>query len=230
MKKVLSLVLSIVWLFSLAACSGGTPSSSANESSQSPVSSSQQTSEQSSEPSDMPTEPAPSSETAEPTDEAPAGGTLVAYFSWSGNTEQMAQMIQAETGGDLFEIEPATPYTDDYNTLLDVAQEEQDNDARPELASQVENWDSYDVVFVGYPNWWNDAPMLIYSFLESYNWEGKTLIPFCTSGGSAFGRSTDRLPDSAPGATILEGLHIPGDRIGGAGEEVASWIEGLNLE
>mgnify|MGYP001068133624 CR=1 FL=1 len=75
----------------------------------------------------------------------------IVYWSGTGNTEQMAQMIQAETGGDLFEIDPAAPYTDDYNTLLDVAQEEQDNDARPELASQVENWDSYDVVFVGYP-------------------------------------------------------------------------------
>ena len=219
MKKLLSLLLSMTLVFSLAACSGGTTSSEGNSSE--PSSETSVTSEEPSS-SEVPEEP------AEPTEEA--GGTLVAYFSWSGNTEQMAQMIQAETDGDLFEIEPATPYTDDYNTLLDVAQEEQDNDARPELASQVENWDSYDVVFVGYPNWWNDAPMLIYSFLESYNWEGKTLIPFCTSGGSAFGRSTDRLPDSAPGATILEGLHIPGDRIGGAGEEVASWIEGLNLE
>ena len=82
-------------------------------------------------------------------------------------------MIQAETGGDLFEIEPATPYTDDYDTLLDVAQQEQADNARPELAAQVENWDSYDVVFVGYPDWWSDAPMLIYSFLEAYDWEGK---------------------------------------------------------
>ena len=154
---------------------------------------------------------------------------MVAYFSWSGNTEQMAQMIQTETGGDLFEIAPATPYTEDYNTLLDVAQNEQASDARPELASQVENWDSYDVVFVGYPNWWNDAPMLIYSFLESYDWEGKTLVPFCTSGGSAFGRSTDRLPDSAPGATILDGLHISGSRVDGSSEEIAAWIDGLNL-
>ena len=113
-------------------------------------------------------------------------GTLVAYFSWSGNTAQMAQMIQTETGGDLFEIQPAVPYTGDYDTLLDVAQQEQRENARPELASQVENWDSYDVVFVGYPDWWSDAPMLIYSFLESYDWNGKTLVPFCTSGGQRF--------------------------------------------
>ena len=138
-------------------------------------------------------------------------------------------MIQTETGGDLFEIEPATPYTDDYNTLLDVAQQEQANNARPELASQVENWDSYDVVFVGYPDWWSDAPMLIYSFLEAYAWEGKTLVPFCTSGGSGFGRSLDKLPDSAPGANILEGLHVSGSRVDGSSEEIAAWIGGLNL-
>lgn len=163
----------------------------------------------------------------EPTNES--GGTLVAYFSWSGNTEQMAQMIQAETDGDLFEIEPATPYTDNYNTLLDVAQQEQADNARPELASQVENWESYDVVFVGYPDWWSDAPMLIYSFLESYDWEGKALVPFCTSGGSGFGRSLGKLSDSAPGATIVEGLHVSGSRVDGASDQIASWIDSLNL-
>ena len=218
MKKLLSLLLSMTLVFSLAACSGGTTSSEGNSSEPS-----SETSVTSEEPSsyEVPEEP------AEPTEEA--GGTLVSYFSWSGNTEQMAQMIQAETDGDLFEIEPATPYTDDYNTLLDVAQQEQADNARPELASQVENWESYDVVFVGYPDWWSDAPMLIYSFLEAYDWEGKTLVPFCTSGGSGFGRSLDKLPDSAPDATIVEGLHVSGSRVDGASEEIASWIDGLNL-
>lgn len=160
-------------------------------------------------------------------DEAP--GVLIAYFSWSGNTEQFAQMIQSETGGDLFEISPATPYTDDYDELLDIARDEQSDNARPELASQVENWDDYDVVFVGYPDWWSDAPMLIYSFLESYDWQGKTLVPFCTSGGSGFGRSLDKLPDSAQGAAILEGLHVSGSRVDEASEDIADWISGLNI-
>ena len=155
--------------------------------------------------------------------------TLIAYFSWSGNTAQMAQMIADETGGTLFEIQPATPYTEDYDTLLDVAQQEQAENARPALAAQVEDWDSYDVVFVGYPDWWGDAPMLIYSFLEAYDWQGKTLIPFCTSGDSGFGRSLDQLADSAPGAEILEGLHVNGDSVADAADEVASWIAGLPL-
>ena len=91
---------------------------------------------------------------------------LIAYFSWSGNTEAVAQIIAEQTGGDLFAIEPATPYTDDYDELLDVARQEQSEDARPELAAQVENWADYDVIFVGYPNWWSDAPMAVYTFLN----------------------------------------------------------------
>ena len=219
MKKILSLLLSMTLVFSLAACSGGGATSSEGGTSEP----SSQTPSESEAPSNSETP----EESAEPTEET--GGTLIAYFSWSGNTEQMAQMIQTKTGGDLFEIEPATPYTDDYNTLLDVAQQEQTDNARPELASQVENWDRYDVVFVGYPDWWSDAPMLIYSFLEAYDWEGKTLVPFCTSGGSGFGRSLDKLPDSAPSANILEGLHVYGSRVDGSSEEIAAWIDGLNL-
>ena len=218
MKKLLALLLSMTLVFSLTACSGGTTSSGGDSS---------EPSSQTPSESETPSSSEPSEESAEPAGEA--GETLIAYFSWSGNTEQMAQMIQAETGGDLFEITPATPYTDDYNELLDIAQQEQDENARPELASQVENWDSYDTVFVGYPNWWSDAPMLIYSFLEAYNWEGKTLVPFCTSGGSGFGRSLDQLPDSAPGAAIAEGLHVSGSSVDGASEEIASWIDSLSL-
>lgn len=84
-------------------------------------------------------------------------------------------------------------------------------------------------MFVGYPDWWSDAPMLLYSFLESYDWEGKTLVPFCTSGGSGFGRSLDNLPASAPGATILEGFHVNGSSVDGAAEDVAAWLSGLGL-
>ena len=186
-----------------------------------------------SENSSTQTPSAPEETSAEAQTTAPSAAadssTLIAYFSWSGNTAQMAQMIADETGGTLFEIQPATPYTEDYDTLLDVAQQEQAENARPALAAQVEDWDSYHVVFVGYPDWWGDAPMLIHSFLEAYDWQGKTLIPFCTSGGSGFGRSLDQLADSAPGAEILEGLHVNGDSVADAADEVASWIAGLPL-
>lgn len=220
MKKIVSFLLSAVLVFSLAACS--TQDSQNSSSNEGEVTESPDVS------------PEPDTETSEEssaeTAAGEAGGTLVAYFSWSGNTEQMARMIQEETGADLFEIEPAEPYTDDYDALLDVARQEQADSSRPEVASQVENWDSYDVVFVGYPDWWSDAPMLIYSFLESYDWEGKALVPFCTSGGSGFGRSLEKLPDSAPGAVILEGLHVSGSSVDNADEEVTDWLNSLGLE
>ena len=174
MKKICSLLLSMALLFSLSACSGGEPAASENSAPEAPARSSEvsaQPADESSETAAVPEAPASpegsaaseeSSNTEEPSESeepAEAGGRLIAYFSWSGNTEQMAQTIQAEVGGDLFRIEPATPYTDDYDTLLDIAQQEQAENARPALAAQVENWDRYDVIFVGYPDWWSDAPM-----------------------------------------------------------------------
>lgn len=231
MKKICPPLLSMALLVSLSAC-GGTSAASESIASEAPVSSPEVSSppaSASAETSAVPEEPASSEEPVASEESTEAGGALIAYFSWSGNTEQMAQAIQAETGGELFKIEPAVPYTEDYDTLLDIAQQEQAEDARPELAAQVENWDSYDVIFVGYPNWWSDAPMAVYAFLEAYDWTGKTLVPFCTSGGSGFGRSLDKLPGSAPGAAILEGLHIHGDSVGGAAGDVAAWVDGLGL-
>ena len=216
MKKLLSLLLSITLVFSFAACSDGTLSSNGNSSSEPAVQS-----------SEAPVESEEPVDSSEPTGDT--GGILVAYFSWSGNTEQVARMIQQETGGDLFEIAPATPYTDDYNELLDIAQQEQSDDARPELANQVENWDSYDVIFVGYPNWWSDAPMAVYTFLESYDFTGKTLIPFNTSSSGGFGRSLSGLEESVAGATILDGLAITERNLDNAQSEVATWIASLNL-
>lgn len=156
MIKLFSVLVAMTMVFSLAAC-GGTPSSGTDTSSEPPVSSSEPTSTPSETPdsSEAPASDAPSSQPEEATEE---GETLVAYFSWSGNTQQMAEIIARETGADLFEIATVTPYTDDYNELLDIAQQEQGEDARPELNAQVENWDSYDTIFVGYPNWWSDAP------------------------------------------------------------------------
>ena len=141
----------------------------------------------------------------------------------------MAQAIRTETGGDLYQIEPAVPYTDDYDTLLDIARQEQAENARPELASPVENWDSYDVIFVGYPNWWSDAPMAVYTFLEAYDFTGKTLIPFNTSASGGFGRSLSGIEESAAGANILDGLALTEGELGDVQGEVSSWLAGLRL-
>ena len=209
MKKWTSLLLALAMTLSLAACGD---SGTQENTSEPPASVSGSTGEETpaptgtETPAEEPTE-APAEETAESetSTTGDSSSVLIAYFSWSGNTEQVAQIIQQETGGDLFEIAPATPYTNDYNELLDIAQQEQSDNARPELAGQVENWEQYDTIFVGYPNWWSDAPMAVYTFLESYDWDGKTLVPFNTSASGGFGRSLSGLEESASGAAILEG-------------------------
>lgn len=215
MKKLLTMLLAGALVLSLAACGGETAP--------------EETEEETAQPTTEPEEPAAEAEDAEDAAPEEDGGTLIAYFSWSGNTEQVAQLIQEATGGDLFEITPAVPYTDDYDELLDIARQEQSDSARPELAAQVENWGRYDTVFVGYPNWWSDAPMVVYTFLESYDWTGKTLIPFNTSASGGFGRSLDNLAGSAAGATILEGLSFTERTLGDAQSEVPAWLDGLGL-
>lgn len=227
MKKMLAILFSAMVAFSLAACSNGAPSSGADSSPAAPTPSPEPASA-SSEPLESAETPAPADSAAE-VEQTEAGGTLVAYFSWSGNTQQMAEIIAQETGADLFEIATVTPYTDDYNTLLDIAQQEQGEDARPELNARVENWDSYDTIFVGYPNWWSDAPMAVYTFLESYDFTGKTVIPFNTSASGGFGRSLTGIEESAAGATILEGLDLTEGELGDAQNRVITWLDSLGL-
>ena len=224
MKKWTSLFLALAMALSLAACG----SSNQGNTPEPPASVSGSTAEETptEEPAEEPSEEPAESET--PTAGDPSS-VLIAYFSWSGNTEQVAQIIQQETGGDLFEIAPATPYTNDYNELLDIAQQEQSDNARPELAGQVENWEQYDTIFVGYPNWWSDAPMAVYTFLESYDWDGKTLVPFNTSASGGFGRSLPGLEESAAGASILDGISLTERTLGNAQSEVTTWLNELGL-
>ena len=150
MKKLLTFIVSSALALSLAACSSQstvTESAAAAETTEEISAETEAVTETAAE-TETSADTNASEETAAP-EEASEEGVLAAYFSWSGNTEQMAQMIAEETCADLFEIAPAAPYTDDYDELLDIAQQEQADNARPELAAQAENWDSYDTVFVG---------------------------------------------------------------------------------
>lgn len=231
MKKFLSMLLTFTMLVTLAACGAsgeqsGSSTPPADTSSQSEENAQPVSSEQLEETTDS------TESSADPSAETPVengGKTLIAYFSWSGNTETLAGMIQEATGGDLFAIETETPYSDDYDTVVDQAKQEQADNIRPALAAQVENMDDYDTVFIGYPNWWSDVPMAVLTFLESYNWNGKTVIPFCTSGGGGFGNGIDSIEAAAEGATILEGFHVGGSSVDGAADDVATWLDGLGL-
>ena len=230
MKKLLSLVLTLTLAFSLAACTNsGTAESSAPASSSAPESSAVPEESTPAPESTAPTESAqPEEEASQP--ETEAGSTsLVVYFSWSGNTESVANEIQAQTGADIFEIVPAQPYTDDYDALLDIAQEEQANGARPAIAETVENFEQYDTVYFGFPNWWGDMPMPVYTFLENHNWSGKTIIPFCTHEGSGLSGTEKHIAMTCKGATVGKGLALRGataqNKREQAKETVNTWLD-----
>ncbi|MBP8784502.1 MAG: NAD(P)H-dependent oxidoreductase [Synergistaceae bacterium] len=154
---------------------------------------------------------------------------LVAYFSRSGNTREIANQIHKKVGGDIFEIVTVKPYPKEYRECTDLAKRELESNARPQLAKEVANMDSYDVVFIGYPNWWGTIPMALFTFLEKYDFAGKTIIPFCTHGGSALGRSVQDITKLAPKAKLLEGLAVRGDSVKTAQNEVAAWLAKIGL-
>ncbi len=146
-----------------------------------------------------------------------------------GNTQYMAQVIGENTGADIFRIQPITPYPTDHEELLEAAQNEIRTNARPEINGTIENFDSYDVVFVGYPNWNADMPYIMYSFFESYDFSGKTIVPFMTHGGSGFSGTQGTIAELEPDATMLEGKAISRSSIEDAGQEIIDWIDELGL-
>lgn len=170
-----------------------------------------------------------SEEVPEEAGEDTGDNIMVAYFSKTGNTETVANMIAEQTGADLFKVETVDAYPDDYNETVDIARTEQDNNARPALSTHVENMDQYDVIFVGYPNWWGTMPMAMFTFLEEYDLSGKTIIPFCTHGGSALGSSESDIAALSPNSERLDGLAVSGSRAESAEEDVAAWIEELGI-
>lgn len=251
MKKIFAFLLAFTMPLSLAACGGSasTPSSSAPASAAAVSSSAvsapvESTSEAPSEAFSEPTAaPAPSAEmSSEPasapeslSEEAPAqpeetgAKALVIYFSWSGNTKTIAGEIASQTGADTFELVPVIPYSTDYNTVLDEAQNEQSENARPEITGGIENFASYDVVYLGFPNWWGDMPMILYSFLDAYDLSGKTIAPFVSSGGSGFSGTLRTIAGLEPGATITDGLSLSSSASQNPGGAVTEWLTKIGL-
>lgn len=145
-----------------------------------------------------------------------------------GNVQYMANIIQQTVGGDLFRIETVESYPQDHEALVDQAAEEQDMNLRPELATALDQVDSYDVVFLGYPNWWADMPQALYTFLESYDLSGKTIIPFCPHGGSGFSRTVQTIAELQPDATVSgDGLTISRNDVADSADSVAEWATGV---
>lgn len=201
-KKIIALlmmVLSMVFLFT--ACSGGGNSSGTQSENMTEASSA----------SDASTDTA-----ADDTAKAD-GNILVAYYSYTGNTEAVAKQIADLTGGDLAEIQRK----EDYQDLQTDAKEEIDQDIRPEITVSVENVEDYDTIFVGYPIWWDEAPAMISTFLDSYDFSGKTIVPFCTSSSDEIDNSLHIFSEICPDANIAEGLTANDDA------DIEPWLQRL---
>lgn len=202
MKKQIALLMAAALIFALAAC--GQTQKPAETAAPQPST------------TEAPTQTLPETEgAAEAPEETEAsaenGKTLVVYYSWStsGNTQKMAEFIQQQTGGDILELIPQTPYPTDYNAAGDIAKEERDTNARPEIASLPESIAEYDTIFLGYPIWWHTAPMIIGTFLESFDLSGKDIYPFSQSASmdtEQFAASMDFVRENAAGANVHDGL------------------------
>lgn len=178
---------------------------------------------------------------AEKTAQPSQGKVLVAFFSRAdenygvgritkGNTQKVAELIAAKTDGELFHIETATPYPVGYDDCVEQAKREQQDNARPQLKAE-KSIDGFDVVFVGFPNWWGDMPMAVYTWIEKQDWEGKTVIPFCTHEGSGMGGMDKKLADACKGASMKDGFAITGTMAQKSQKEtekrVDGWLGGL---
>ena len=204
-KPIVYLLLTLILVFALAACSAGTPSSpDSNPAGQDAADAGDAVPDGS----------------AAPSPDAQAGGDiLVAYFSYTGNTEAVAQQIASLTGGTLAQIERA----EDYGDLQQEAEAEIKDGARPEITVSVDNVADYNTVFVGYPIWWDEAPAMIATFLSSYDFSGKTLIPFCTSASDPIDNSLHIFREICPDAAIAEGLTANNDA------DIEPWLTRLGL-
>ncbi|EIQ7148371.1 flavodoxin [Enterococcus faecalis] len=152
------------------------------------------------------------------------GENLVVYFSHSGNTKKLAEEIAQKTDSDLFEIVPIEEYPTDYDEVVDLAQVEKNSKVRPKLKSKIENIESYDTIYIGYPIWWSDMPMIIYSFLDEYDIENKTIIPFCTHGGSGLSDTDKTINDLESNAEVKEGLAIRDSEVDSSENDIVDWL------
>ena len=220
MKKTIAILLSLVMILGLAACG--------NSASQTEQPSTEDTSVE----SKADTNSAENSTDMENTDNQDVQDhkVLVAYFSATGTTKGVAEHIANGLNADIYEIVPEDPYTEadlnynDNNSLTTI--EMNDPNARPAISGSVENMEQYDIIFVGYPIWWGEAPRIVSTFMESYDFSGKTIVPFCTSGGSGIGSSASNLERLTSGATWLDGRRLNGSD---SQDTVMEWVNSLDL-
>ena len=163
------------------------------------------------------------------TDANTSASRLVVNGKVSGNVEYLAQLIQQNTGADMVRIQTSTPYPANYETLAAQANQERQNNVHPQLATDIKDFDDYDVVFVGYPIWWYQMPMPMYSFFDKYDFKGKTLIPFSSHGGSGWSGSLDVIKNLEPEATMVTGFSVSRTQAASSSDNVRSWLERIGM-
>jgi flavodoxin len=171
------------------------------------------------------------------------GKTLITYYSREGNnyvngrivnlpvgnTEVAAEMIRKITGGELFRINTIKKYPEDYTETTKVAQQELRDNARPELSEYLDSIDDYEVIILGYPNWWGTMPMPVFTFLEKYDFTDKIILPLCTHEGSGMGRSESDIKKLCPNSKVLKGLAIRGGNVNDSEKDIADWLKNINI-
>lgn len=231
MKKITAVLLTLVMAVSLMACSGNTQTSE-KESSNPGSSQAEETSAPESQETNSEAEGDTAQTNAAADDtETEENKILVAFFSATNTTQGVAEQMADGLGADLYEIVPEEPYTDaDLNYNDDNSRstmEMNDPTVRPAISGSVENMEQYDLVFLGYPIWWGEAPRIVSTFMESYDFSGKTIVPFCTSGGSGIGSSAENLADLTDGAEWIPGQRLDG---GSSQDEIMEWVNSLGLD
>lgn len=247
MKRLIAIFLLLA--LALSGCGADTPVNSPEGATPPPSTAPVQTETPTAPPAETPSEDETSSEAP-----AQSGGVLIAYFSIPedvdpdgadavsgasivvrdgktlGNTQYVAQIIQETIGGGLFRIETVQQYPLDHEPLVDQASDEKAAAARPELSTHIESLEQYDTILIGYPNWWADLPMPLYTFLEEYDFSGKTIIPFVTHGGSRASRTVETIAQLQPNAVVWDDpLVLSRNDVADSAGQVTSWAEGLNL-
>lgn len=234
-KKLISACMAVVLLCSLTACGNSSREENAG-SVTAPEAPAEETENDAQEPdSDGPSDAAEPAET-ESMAESDAGETkeLVVYFSATGNTKAAAETLAGLLGAELYEIVPEEPYTEadlDYNDRTTRATTEQnDPDARPAMAGEALDIAPYEMIYVGYPIWWSDMPRILYSFFDTYDLTGKTIAPFCTSGGSGLSGTPDRIRELEAGAEVTDGLAISGSAAADAEGDLKEWLTAIGQQ
>lgn len=242
MKKIAAILLTVLMVISLAACGGEKEPvegnslenvSAKNDPAENilPEAASEPKSSEGTSENVPKNEQADAGAESEPVNETQKKNILVAYFSATNTTKGVAELIADSLPADIYAIVPEQPYTDaDLNYHDDKSRssiEMNDRSARPAISGSVENMEQYTTVFIGYPIWWGDAPRIVSAFVESYDFSGKTVVPFCTSGGSGVGSSAANLKALTEGATWLSGTRLNG---GSSRETIVDWVNGLGLD